>query len=85
MCVEGKCLVVSGEGLPCQKSLFFSDGGEWWDHAGGHVFASVETWDALRSRHYDNTALLAGLPASSHDAADCTRSGFCFWRGVNDM
>lgn len=73
-----KCAARSESGLPCQKRLYDARNGETWEHAGGHMFASDEVWANLDTRHYDATALLSGLPASSHEPADCPGWPFCF-------
>ena len=80
MSKEDECLAVNEDGLVCKKKLYHAQNGEWWDHAGGHMFASDKTWKTLTEDHVDATALLSGLPASSHSPEDCTYDGFCAWR-----
>lgn len=77
------CPVVSDSGLKCQKRLhWFESSQEYDDHAGGHIFADADTWDKFTSPdvHIDAAAFLAGKPADSHEAKDCTRTGHCAWR-----
>lgn len=83
-----ECSAVSDSGLKCQKKLYwFASVQEYGDHTGGHMFASDEVWNRLTSPdvHIDNTALLSGLPAASHEAKDCTRTGYCAWRTDSDF
>ena len=74
------CPAVDHEGLPCRKKLHHAQNGEYWDHAGGHFFASAEALRTFNEKHYDAGALLAGLPVVPHDAADCPGTGACAWR-----
>ena len=80
MSKENECLVVSDNGLACKKNLHHASNGEWWEHAGGHIFASEKTWDIINEEHVDATALLSGATANHHAAEDCTYDGFCAWR-----
>lgn len=75
-----QCSKVNDDGLPCQKMLHHAQNGEYWDHAGGHMYASNETMNNIRTMHVDATALLSGQPAGSHKPEDCTYDGFCSWR-----
>lgn len=78
---KDRCEAVSDTGLPCQKKLYHARNGEYWEHAGGHIFASAGTWKSLQEDHYDNTALLSMQPAAHHKADDCDGSyEYCNWR-----
>lgn len=77
--LESQCPKTS-DGLLCQKPLYHANNGEFWDHAGGHIFATPETMESLDTMHYDAGALLSGLPVTMHKPEDCTYEGFCAWR-----
>lgn len=48
-------------------------------HGGGHMWMSAETEAVLDCGHYDATALLAGLPASTHAPEDCGPPCPCYF------
>lgn len=75
-----ECSAVNDAGLPCQKPMYHARNGEHWDHAGGHVYATSRTMEALATMHYDAGALLAGEKVTMHTAEECTGEGFCAWR-----
>lgn len=80
---EVRCPEVNADGLPCQRLLWVDSQGEVQDfHSGGHHFASDKVWAHMTNPdiHLDATALLSGQPATSHPAAECTKTGFCAWR-----
>jgi len=72
----GRCPAVTDSGVPCIKRI--RDGAS--DHAGGHIFASVEVERTLDSGHYDARALLAGEPATWHEPQDCTSECVVWWQ-----
>jgi hypothetical protein len=80
---ESKCPAVDDTGLSCQKRLYLAQNGEYWDHAGGHIYARPETMEALGTMHYDAGAFLAGEQVVMHKPEDCTYTGFCSWRKYN--
>lgn len=80
----GKCSAVNSDGLSCQKRLYHAVNGEYWDHTGGHMYATPETMERLRTQHYDATAALKGQPFSFHSPEECTYEGACAWR-KNDL
>jgi hypothetical protein len=75
-----ECSSVSDTGLPCQKKLYHAQNGEYWDHAGGHIYALPETMEKFRTLHYDAGAALSGQPVSFHFPEECTYEGYCAWR-----
>lgn len=75
-----ECSATSENGLLCQKPMYHARNGEYWDHAGGHIFAKKETIEAIETMHFDAKALLAGEKAAMHSPEDCPHKGFCSWR-----
>lgn len=74
-----QCVEVNEDGLSCQKGLYHSSTGEYWEHAGGHIFASNETWKTFTTEHFDATKFLSGLPVSHHSEEDCPGEPGCYW------
>jgi len=74
---ELQCSALSDSAVSCVKPLYRSSGGEIWDHAGGHVFASRETMAKLDTWHYDAGALLAGEATTMHAPQDCPGIELC--------
>lgn len=75
------CQAVNENGLACKKKLYHAQNGEYWEHPGGHLFASDVTWKSLNEDHYDAEAILSGRPAGHHSPDDCDGSHpYCAWR-----
>lgn len=74
---ESQCPAISADGVSCVKPLYFSQSGEYWEHAGGHVYATRETLRRLDEWHYDAGALLAGEAVPLHAPEDCLGPEFC--------
>ncbi len=80
-----KCSAISEDGIACIKTLYRSQSGEYWEHSGGHIFATEPTMYIINNYHYDAGALLAGESVSYHKPEDCDRTGYCAWREPNDI
>jgi hypothetical protein len=82
---ENQCPSTS-DNLTCSKPLYHATNGEYWDHAGGHIFTTPEINEALNTMHYDAGALLSGQPVEMlHKAEDCDYQGVCAWRKNNSF
>lgn len=78
------CPAASEQNIPCQKSLYQASDGTIMDHAGGHMYATDETWALLNGNHYDAAALMSGQWASSHTPEECPGEPECWVSAVRD-
>lgn len=74
------CTQVNDNGLRCIRKLYKATNGEFWDHPGGHMFASPEAKNIILNEHVDATAFWAGTPMKHHSPEECDGEGYCAWR-----
>lgn len=75
-----ECEEINSDGLKCLRKQYKAQNGEFWEHAGGHIFASPEAKKVFFEDHIDAKAFFEGTPIKHHSPEECTGEGYCAWR-----